>query len=175
MSDFRIADERLYGQYLLHLDYDYVGKIVLDIGAEVGTSADFFLKRGAKFVWCIEGDPVLAGQCQGNIEQHFPGLALAIHSWIATPYDFERILSAYGATSSKPADIIKIDIEGWEVCLLDVNDEILSAQKEYIIDTHSKLLTKLITEKLVKNGFTIMTDNIGDVIHAIKGDSNRVN
>ena len=45
MSEFRIADERLYGQYLLHLDYNYEGKVVLDIGAEVGTSADSFLRR----------------------------------------------------------------------------------------------------------------------------------
>jgi hypothetical protein len=175
MSEFRIADERLYGQYLIHLDFDYKNKVILDIGAEVGTSADFFLKRGAKYVWCIEGDPLEASLCQQNINKFFPDKALAIPFWIDSPYGFERLFSAYGATSSLPADIIKIDIEGWECCLLGMNDDIFAAQKEYIIDTHSKLLTKLISEKLVKNGFIILKDNIGDVIHAIKGTSDRIN
>lgn len=171
-KEYRIADERLYGQYLLHLDYDYENKVVLDIGAEVGTSADFFLKRGAKYVFCVEGDPKEAAKCHENIITFFPGLAQAINFFIDSPFGFDRILSAYGATSPTPADIIKIDIEGWECCLLGMNDDILAAQKEFIIDTHSKLLTKLISEKLVKNGFQILTDNIGDVIHAIKRDSN---
>uniref|UniRef100_A0A6H1ZPR2 Methyltransferase n=1 Tax=viral metagenome TaxID=1070528 RepID=A0A6H1ZPR2_9ZZZZ len=173
MSDFRIADERLYGQYLLHLDYNYKDKVVLDIGAEVGTSADFFLKRGARYVWCIEGDPQEAALCKNNIDKYFPDKAFAVCFWIDSPYGFERLFSAYGATSSLPSDIIKIDIEGWECCLLDMNDDIMAAQKEYIIDTHSKLLTKLISEKLVRNGFVILKDNIGDVIHAVKRDPNR--
>lgn len=172
MSDFRIADERLYGQYLIHLDFDYKDKVILDIGADVGTSADFFLKRGAKFVWCIEGDPTEAGHCQGNIDRFFPGKALAIQSWVDSPYVFDRLFSAYGVTSSLPADIVKIDIEGWECCLLNMNETILAAQKEYIIDFHSKLLGKLIRDKLANNGFTILDDVIGDVIHAIKRDTN---
>jgi SAM-dependent methyltransferase len=172
MKEYRIADERLYGQYLLHLDFDYKDKVILDIGAEVGTSADFFLKRGAKYVFCIEGDPSEASKCQQNIEQFFPGKAQAIPFFIDSPYGFERLFSAYGATSSMPADLIKIDIEGWESCLLSMNDGIFAIQKEYVIDTHSKLLTKLISEKLTKNGFDLLKDSIGDVIHAIKRTTN---
>lgn len=171
MNDLKIIDEALYKQYAIHLNFDWKDKVILDIGSEIGTSIEFFLLRGAKFVWGVEGDPILAGRGQGNIDKYFKGMAQSIQQWIDSPYAFERVLSFYGASGPIRADIIKIDIEGWECCLLGVNDRIIAEQKEFIIDTHSKLLTVLIAEKLVKNGFIIVDDVVGDVLHAIRKPS----
>lgn len=169
MEDKYWDDKELYEQYNILLDFDYKDKIVLDIGAEIGTSAKFFISRGAKFVWCIEGDPNAAAKCQSNIEQYFPGKAQAVSQWVTSPYSFEQLLSSYGASSQGiKSDIIKIDIEGWECCLLDVKDRIIAEQKEWIIDYHSDLLADLLREKLGKNGFKLLPDVKGAVIHAVK-------
>ena len=36
---------------------DVEGKVVLDVGADYGSTADFFLQRGAARVIAVEGDP----------------------------------------------------------------------------------------------------------------------
>ena len=38
---------------------DYAEKVVLDLGADVGSSADYFLRCGARRVVAVEGHPAL--------------------------------------------------------------------------------------------------------------------
>ena len=169
IAKFTLNDTILTDQYDLHLDYDYKDKVILDIGAEVGTSAEFFLNRGAKFVWCVEGDQRLVNLGNSNIVRHYLGRAQMLPAmWIKTPWDFEQLFCMYGWEGPQKVNLIKIDIEGWECCMLSMNEDILAAQQEFIIDIHGKHLTKLIGAKLVKCGYKLLDDTCGDTIHAVK-------
>jgi len=155
--------------YGLHLNFDYTDKMILDIGADTGTTAEFFINRGAKYVWCVEGDQRRCEIGAENLKALYMDKAQMIPAMmIKTPYDFDMLFSLYGYTGPQETDLIKIDIEGWECCLLSMNEDILAAQKEFIIDIHGKILTKLIGDKLVRLGYKLMDDVIGDTIHAIK-------
>jgi precorrin-6B methylase 2 len=167
MNFFDKLTPELEAQYNIHLNFEWAGKVVLDIGAESGTSAEYFFKHGAKFVTCIEGDQRLASLCVENLaENHMPNFDVVVE-WIDSPHHFDRLLSFYGRSGPRRTDVVKIDIEGWECCMLDMNDQILADQRELVIDTHSRRLTDLLVEKLKKNNFKILDDVVGDVIHAV--------
>ena len=167
MNSFDKLNPELEAQYDIHLNFDYKDKTILDIGAESGTSAEYFFKKGAKYVTCIEGDARLASLCSQNLREGFTDRYDVVVEWIDSPHHFDRLLSLYGRSGPRRTGLVKIDIEGWECCMLDMNDRILAEQRELIIDTHSRLLTVLLTEKLVKNNFKMLTDVVGDVIHAV--------
>ena len=168
---YNICSKELLDLYNIHLNFNYKGKVIVDIGADIGTTAEFFLLNGAKSVWCVEGDPIAGEQCKKNMDKYFPGKSSTIIEMVTTPYSMERILSILGPSGDQKANLIKIDIEGWENVLLDIEDRIISEQKEFIIDYHSGLLGILLKEKLIKSGFKIIDDVNGEVIHAVKKEN----
>lgn len=112
----------------------YTGKTILDIGADWGSTAYYFLEYGARKVIAVEGDKGLTSQLIKNYGDD-PNI-VCIDKMILSPSDFEYLISTY-----KP-DIVKVDIEGYERHLLGVPLDIIRPIKEWLVETHSDKLFK---------------------------------
>ena len=128
MSDIPVILPDVMENFSALWNVDCQGKDVLDIGADHGSTASYFLRQGANFVICVEGDPDKFNQLVANL----PLLkrARAIYKWISNPEDMTEILWI------NSADIVKIDIEGAEKHLLGVSPYIIQHTPEYMIEVH---------------------------------------
>lgn len=90
------------------------GKTVLDVGAYNGDSARLFLNRGAKKVVCIEKDSNFANK-----------IKLYDTEVINEPFRLEHL--------SIPHDCMKMDIEGYEILLLDYHGIL----KPSVVEVHN--------------------------------------
>jgi len=113
---------------------DYDNQRVLDVGADIGSTASFFLERGAKQVIAVEREKSLFVHLENNAHQ-YPGI---------TPV-YMDVCSSEVLTSLLEwhlPDIVKMDCEGCEVHLLDIAKEIIRIPTIYIVEIHKvKLLT----------------------------------
>jgi hypothetical protein len=101
---------------------DVSGKNVLDIGAGCGETALFYLVHGAKKVICVEIEDELVKLMEHNKKTN-PKLNIEI---VSKPFDISMI------KKYKP-DFIKVDCEGCEKALLDLD----SIDVPIVIETHS--------------------------------------
>jgi len=126
-----------YRKATVRTEMDYKNKFVLDIGADYGSTADFFLKKGAYRVIAVEKDP-----------EYYKGLSLfsegrpitPLHIEIKTIKDILDLIVKY-----KP-DIVKIDCEGCERNFLrhfytEKNKKKLMIPEFFIIEIHPNLGT----------------------------------
>ena len=111
--------------------YGYVpmiGKVILDIGADWGSTPHFFLSKGATKVIAVEGAPSFYKQLVKNFigdPRVFPILL-----FLNKKEHFEELLRVH------QPDVVKIDCEGCEKYLVDIYPEVLRLAKEYVIETH---------------------------------------
>lgn len=142
---------------------DYKDKVVLDIGADYGTTAAFFLRRGAAGVIAVEGDEAFFSALEENVREVSD--VIAVKCLVSGPSDFENLIRTY-----RP-DILKVDIEGSELHLLDVDDRTLLKVPEYVMEIHTEELCEKFRDKFQRLGYTIT--RVNDVapgvrsIHAI--------
>ena len=103
---------------------NYTDKVVLDIGADVGSSAIFFLLSGAKKVYMVENNPNYIKEYKRLKEIGYLNGILSntelIDASIINGLDF---------------DILKMDCEGCELNLL--TSTLLDKAKEFIVALHS--------------------------------------
>ena len=111
------------------LGVSYKDKIILDLGAANGDSAGYFIFEGAKCVIAVDGDVKLFGQLKEN-SKAFEGKIIPILLQIEKPEDIEKLIVEF-----KP-DIVKSDIEGAEVHLYNIKDEIWKMVPEYLVESH---------------------------------------
>lgn len=109
---------------------DVKGKVVLDVGAFNGDTAEYFLSHGAAWVICIEKEKVYAN-C---IKQ-------AKTSVINEPFKLEHLQIYH--------DCAKIDIEGYEKILLGTDPKTM---KPTIMEVHGKWLI----DEFVKEGWKVI-------------------
>jgi len=123
---------------------DYTDATVLDIGADHGTTAEYFLARGARFVAACERNP-----------QQFNRLRALAEG---------RPMAAYGAFDADIApdlfefyqpDIVKVDCEGCEAVLLTLPDELLRGPRAWVLETHSWQLYEDLTALFKRLGYRI--------------------
>lgn len=126
---------------------DYRDKVVVDVGADYGTTASFFLNRGAVMVVAVEGDEELFSQLQENVKD-VPEV-VAVKCWISSVKDFTDLIETY-----RP-DVLKVDCEGCEVHLLDVEDNIFRKVSTYLLEVHTKALWESFRGKFQTLGYTI--------------------
>jgi hypothetical protein len=125
---------------------DFKGKTVLDLGADYGSTAWFFLKKGAKSVVAVEGDPERAKKLGANsVKYGFSSFEETINS----PKDIERFLENY------QFDVAKVDIEGAETNLLNCRNELLEKVPLWMIESHSDALTLAISNRFEELGFNV--------------------
>jgi len=108
---------------------DVEGKVVLDIGADYGSTAAYFLNKSARKVICIE-----------SYDSDYAALAVlaekeprieAFHRHVASAADLEEFIIPY------QPEVIKIDAEGAEAYLLGIRACVLGRAKQYGIELHN--------------------------------------
>ena len=128
-----------YGTRIMkpHENYDeywgftsFKDKTILDLGADWGSTACYFLDHGAKKVIAVEGNEELAKELLINYGED-PNV-ICVQKWVKTPADLHDLVLTY-----KP-DMVKVDIEGDEACLLETDADIIKSVKEWLIETHDQ-------------------------------------
>lgn len=132
--------ERMYG------GVDYTDKLVLDIGADYGTTARFFLTKGARHVHALEANPEFVVRLK-EFAATEPRVTVE-RALASTEHAAELIHRV------RP-DIAKIDCEGCESMLLDVPLGLLCAVPTWLIETHSKALHKALWRRFEEAGFVV--------------------
>lgn len=144
---------------------DYEGKTVLDVGAEHGSTAEFFLGKGAEFVVAVEGSLEHYSQLQRNIPKL--GNVKPMRLWVNCARDFEDLLDG-------GFDVVKVDCEGCERFLLEVDREKFRKIQYYIVETHTGRLLKKFMDKFSECGYIVLSvqelhkNPVVTVIHAEK-------
>jgi hypothetical protein len=163
---WRIYDEdyeRFYGYA------SFKGKVLLDIGADYGSTAMFFLRKGARKVIAVEGDRILYKRLLNTAERYCN--IMPVFLYISKKQDFEKLILIY-----RPA-IMKVDCEGCESHLLKINSQIFSDVEEYIIEAHGQKLIEETKNKLISNNYAIShidkwAGDKGTIIYAVRREEN---
>jgi len=139
----------------------FENKVILDLGADYGSTAYYFLRKGASKVIAVEGNPQLASKLKFN-SQKFKKI-VPIENFIDSSEKIENLISDYHP------DLVKVDIEGYEKLLTNID---VAKVKEWLIEAHSKELYLALVKFYLKHGFSIRSfpyiNNLM-VIHAYKG------
>lgn len=112
--------------------FSFEGRTILDIGADYGSTASFFLEKGAKRVIAVESDTDLFRQLVSNYG-HDSDVA-TVQLAVAEGRDLIRLIETYNP------DVLKMDCEGCEIFLTDLDDATLGRVPEYLIETHDHTL-----------------------------------
>jgi len=120
-------------------------KTVLDLGACCGETAWYYLKLGARKVYCVECDQDRVSILQRN--KKVTGLNLEI---IPEPLNLKHLDLSY--------DFIKCDVEGHEDILLEYK-EYNGSLKPCVLEVHGKERK----ERFEKNGFRVVKTNAEDL------------
>jgi len=157
--------------YDLHWGYiDYNDKVVLDLGADYGSTAKFFLGCGARQVIAVEYDSQYLGALNKFRENNN---TIVVQRFVRDERDFDELINLYRS------DVVKVDIEGGEIGLLDVDCDTLNKVPEYAIEYHggndhfvtvnhhytAHDLHDLLVQKFKSCGFTV-TDQACFTIYA---------
>ena len=126
---------------------DYKDRVVMDIGAEIGTTAYFFVTKGAREVIAVEGYEPYFRELIKNINGD--SRVKPINLWITSENDFEKLIEKYNP------DIVKVDIEGAEISLIKLYPKVLSKPLIWIIETHSLETKDAITNKFLNVGYEL--------------------
>lgn len=116
-----------FGRSYGHLDFE--GRIVLDIGADYGSTASYFLIEGAEAVVAVESYEPDAAALEKYAEGEPRVTAIVQH--ISCAEDFKNILEKH------KIDLAKIDCEGCEFYLLGLENFYFSSIREYFIELHN--------------------------------------
>lgn len=166
-------------------DYDYKGKVVLDIGGFEGESAVFFWALGAKKVVIYEPVVEHLKFIQENIrlnkmnaEIHIEGIGKE-DSEITVAYN--RADNCFGLEAEglpnrmnikirdlkkviieSYAEVAKIDCEGAEISLVNVPKEILRRLEYVIVEVHTQNIRQALIKKFTTSGFLLEEDEKTD-------------
>jgi hypothetical protein len=112
--------EREYGSL------DYAGAVVLDIGADYGCTAEFFLARGATHVYASERN-----------EEWLAKLEVWAEGKPVTALGPLTAGSAAALFQTVRPDVVKVDCEGCEAHLIGLPDELLTIPRAWVLETHT--------------------------------------
>ena len=127
---------------------DYNGKVVLDLGADRGSTAAFFLDKGARKVVAVEGNRVLANELKAIVmAPQWKERIIPVALWIKEPQDIENLISNY------QPDVAKVDIEHWEILLVDCKSELLRKVPEWVMEIHRPDELRKLVDQFMSIGF----------------------
>ena len=158
-------------------EYNYKGKVVLDVGGFEGESAAYFWSKGAKKIIIYEPleehvEVIKKNVIQNHIEAEIHQSGIGKQDGTQT-IQFSTTNPGFGILSEGPnqieikvkdiskvieesgAEIAKFDCEGAEEFLVTVPTETLRKIAYYIIEVHSPEIRKNILEKFEQAGFTL--------------------
>jgi len=131
----------------------YKDKTVLDLGADYGSTAYYFLKKGAIKVIAVEGDKSFSLRLAQNYGKN--SRVVCILKWISCSKDIEELVKLY------PSDIVKVDIEGAEIYIAEVPSEVLLSVKEWLIETHTEEIYNELSKLFLSLGFKVYAIDYG--------------
>jgi len=156
------APSPIYGEdYDAHWNFtSFRNKIVLDLGADYGSTAYYFLRKGAVKVIAVEGDPQLAEKLRRTFQND--KRVICIHSFINETKQISDLISHYHP------NLVKMDIEGYEKVIPGLSQEDLKGT-EWLIETHSTQLYESLKCFFLDNQFKVRSfehiDNV-KILHA---------
>ncbi len=139
---------------------DYKDKAVLDVGADYGSTASFFFEKGAQIVYGVEKNKWMIRKMRRNTKRM--NNLVPIELDVSCPNQFAKLLR-YNP------DIVKVDCEGCERHLLEVDDSIFSDIAEYIIETHTQELFDAFLKKLKRTGYVV--SNVRQLLNSKVGNT----
>jgi hypothetical protein len=136
-----------------------IGRIVVDIGANIADSSLYFIRQGAKKVYAFEPDRALyelaienvsLNSMSDRIETIFAGCSSNPSSGSYPPFlSLKEMVESYKIAP----DLLKIDCEGCEYdVILSTSCEVLKSFNDIIVEYHYGF--RRIKKKLEKCGFT---------------------
>lgn len=135
-----------FGDYETMYPLDVSGAVVLDIGADYGSTAAYFLRRGAKAVICSERDP----EWEGRLREMAIGSPVVVVDAIAP----ENVAALF---EKMAPDVVKVDCEGCEAHLLDLPDALLAAPMGWMMETHTIALYEAFVDRFEALGYEVRT------------------
>jgi len=178
-------------------DWDYRGKVVLDIGGFQGESAVFFFKNGAKKIIIYEPvethhelikQNILLNQVSAEIH----GEGIGSHDCIETvSYQIAdlgfridgigqhkmqiKIRNLASIIEESHADIAKFNCEGAEKSIINLHPEVLRKIAVYLVMAHSKQISEMIITKFKQSGFELVRRNLQRSFLCFKKSSANLN
>jgi predicted rRNA methylase YqxC with S4 and FtsJ domains len=123
-------------------------KNVLDLGADYGSTAYYFLKKGARKVIAVEGDPKLASKLKKIYMED--SKVICIEKWISCAGDIEELIKEHSP------DVVKMDLgNGDEKHLLRLPVAILLSVKEWLVELHSDKFYAKLSDLFRRHGFSV--------------------
>lgn len=129
-------------------------KIVLDLGADYGSTSSYFLWRGAKHVVAVEANKELAEALRKNFRNDVR--VTPMERFIQTSEDIDAIIAQY------TPDIVKMDIEGYELSLLSCKNT--EKVKEWLIECHNRQSHDKIKTLFLQKGFKVTSIEYGKIL-----------
>jgi hypothetical protein len=126
----------IYGEnYNRHWGYTtFKNKVVLDLGADYGSTAYYFLGKGAKKVIAVEGDRTRAEKLASNFKKD--ERVIPITGFIKKAEQIDSLISLYHP------DIVKADIEGDERCIPNMKK--VEDVREWLIEAHTPQICNML-------------------------------
>ncbi|MBX5326733.1 MAG: hypothetical protein ACQXXH_06170 [Candidatus Bathyarchaeia archaeon] len=161
---------KLFGGIPPIYDEDYEGhwnftsfenKIILDLGADYGSTAFYFLRKGVNKVIAVEGDTRLASKLKLYFQNNEK--VVALEEFVDSSKKIETLISKYCP------NLIKVDIEGAEKYILGITNA--ERVNEWLIEAHSNEIHKALATFLVGHGFNVKSfahANNFKILHASK-------
>ncbi len=148
MNMHKVIDINWGEDYNVHWgQVSYQDKIVLDLGADLGSTASFFFEKGAKKVIAVESENVHWVKLIENYGND-PGV-VCIKDYINSAKQIEDLILKYNP------DIVKVDIEDKEEHMGKMEDWITSLVPDYLIETHGKKCFHIVRRYFTKIGYTV--------------------
>lgn len=133
---------------------DYTNKVVLDIGSNYGSTADFFLRNGAKQVICVDSSKKHIDKLHKHIEDfNWYDIVKAHYLRVDKNGHFSGLIYKY------EPDVVKSDCEGCEVHLFNIPNEEFCKVPEYIIEVHSDSIFESMKKKCKECNYEIIDIN----------------
>jgi len=147
--------------YEAHWNFtSFKNKVVLDLGADYGSTAYYFLRKGATKVIAVEGDQQLAEKLRRNFQND--ERVICIHGFINETKQISDLILYHHP------NLIKVDIEGNEKLILNLSNEDLKGV-EWLIEAHSDEIYESLKRFFLNNQFKVRSfqyiDNL-KILHA---------
>lgn len=141
---------------------DFTDKTVLDIGADVGSTADYFLQKGAHDIFAVEGSDSRFQQLKANIGAILLDPDFQVVKPIRFQVDSPEILAGWFYMFMP--DVVKYDLdtpgEYFEKYLSDLPPQCLQLVSEYLVEIHTRPTARRLIEHFRQAGFRLVVDNL---------------
>ena len=157
---YKLTDSPYWNEYdKFYNNIDYNNKVVIDIGADIGSSAMYFLQHGANHVYGFSLD-----------KQYFKNKNYTHYKYSIEKinYVINNIMPYYMATGNNL--ILKMDCEG---CEWNFTIDFIKQFSEWIIALHNPIMNNELYDYILQNGHEV--GYIDNIEFAIMQNLNTIN